>query len=174
MKRILVGLFVIILASTMVSGNNISTNNVKAATKADKAIKNAKKNYKTIRKNLRKYKKIHSSSGCTDYWQKKVVRLTIIKPKKDEILAIKGTTCEYYYASNQKLVFAYAYKKVKGKRKEYRAYYMGNKCYRYIGPDKKVHTYAKGKNTDKVPEMARLLYSKGYHNLHLLGIDDAL
>lgn len=172
MKRILIGLFAIILSCTVIMGNNVCIKNVQASAKSDKAIKNAKKNYKTIRKNLRKYKKIHSSSGCTDYWQKNTVRLTIVKPKKDEVLAIKGTTCEYYYASNQKLVFAYAYKKVKGKRKEYRAYYMGNKCYRYIGPDKKVHTYAKGKSPEKAPNMASRLYSKGYHNLHLLGIDD--
>lgn len=172
MKKILIGLFVIILSGTVIMGNNVCIKNVQASVKSDKAIKNAKKNYKNIRKNLRKYKKVHSSSGCTDYWQKKTVRLTIVKPKKDEVLAIKGTTCEYYYAFNQKLVFAYAYKKVKGKRKEYRAYYMGNKCYRYIGSDKKVHTYAKGKSTDKAPKMASLLYSTGYRNLHLLGIDD--
>ena len=35
---------------------------------------------------------------------------------------------------------------IRRKVKEYRAYYMGGKCYRYIGPDKKVHTYGTGKN----------------------------
>lgn len=172
MKKFLVSLFAIILASTAITGNYIDIKNVQASVKSDKAIKNAKRNYVTIRRNLRKYKKIHSSSGCTDYWQKKTVRLSIVKPKKDEVLAIKGTTCEYYYDSNQKLVFAYAYKKVKGKKKEYRAYYMGNKCYRYIGSDKKVHTYPKGKKSDNTPNMARLLFATGYRNLHLLGIDN--
>lgn len=171
MKKIIISLLVVIMSSTIITGSMICERNVQASTKSNKAIKNAKKTYYTTRKNLKKYKKIQSNDACTDYWQKKIVRLTIVKPKKDEILAIKGTTCEYYYASNQKLVFAYAYKKVKGKRKEYRVYYMGKKCYRYIGPDKKVHTYGKGKDPYNVSKMAALLYGKGYQNLHLLGIN---
>lgn len=167
MKKILTRLFAVILACVIVTENNIPTQNVQAASKATKAIKHAQNTYYTTRKNLKKYKKV-VSSGCTDYSYKNKIRLTIVRPKKDEILVIKGMTCEYYYDSNQKLVFAYAYKKVKGKRKEYRAYFSGRKCYRYIGPDKKVHTYKNGKNPKKASSMAGKLYDKGTYNLHFV------
>lgn len=168
MKKIIAGLFTIILTCTMITGNNIPIRNVQAASKATKVIKHAKNTYYTTRRNLKKYKKIRNS-GCVDYWKKRNLRLTIVKPKKGEILTIKGTTCEYYYDSKQELVFAFAYKKVRGKVKEYRAYYSKGKCYRYIGPNKKAHTYKKGRDPEKVSKLVRALYNKGTHNLDLAG-----
>ena len=89
-----------------------------------------------------------------------------IKPDKRDFLSIKNTVCEYYY-SKSKLVFAFAYQKKGRKVKEYRAYYMGGKCYRYIGPDKKVHTYGSGKSYGRMSGMAKKLYQKGNHNIQL-------
>lgn len=43
MKKILIGLFVIILSGTVIMGNNVCIKNVQASVKSDKAIKNAKK-----------------------------------------------------------------------------------------------------------------------------------
>lgn len=89
-----------------------------------------------------------------------------IKPDKRDFLSIKNTVCEYYY-SKSKLVFAFAYQKKGRKVKEYRAYYMGGKCYRYIGPNKKVHTYGSGKSYERMSGMAKKLYYKGRRNIEL-------
>lgn len=143
-----------------------TTIEAEASAKSDKAVKQARKCYYTTQRNLKKYKRIRSS-GCTDYWNKKHLALSVIKPAKDNFLAISGTTCEYYY-SGRKLSFAFAYQKKGRKVKEYRAYYMGGKCYRYIGPDKKVHTYGAGKTESRMPKMAQQLYFKGTYNLHFV------
>ena len=45
---------------------------------------------------------------------------------------------------------------------------MGSKCYRYIGPDKKVHTYGSGKKQNRMPKMAKQLYFKGTYDLHFV------
>ena len=45
---------------------------------------------------------------------------------------------------------------------------MGGKCYRYIGPDKKVHTYGSGKKQNRMPKMAKQLYFKETYNLHFV------
>ena len=101
-----------------------------------------------------------------DYYDKgNHLKLTIVRPGKD-ILSIKNTVCEYYY-SKSKLVFAFAYQKKGRKVKEYRAYYMGGKCYRYIGLDKKVHTYGSGKSYERMSGMAKKLYYKGRRNIEL-------
>lgn len=137
-----------------------------ASAKSDKAVKNARKSYYSTRKNLRRYKKVRNGSHSTDYWSKNKLVFSEIKPDKWDFLSIKNTVCEYYY-SNSKLVFAFAYQKKGRKVKEYRAYYMGGKCYRYIGPDKKVHTYGLGKNYDHMSGMAKKLYYKGMRNIQL-------
>lgn len=61
MKKILTRLFAIILAYTILMGNNIPMQNVQAASKATKAIKHAKNTYYTTRKNLKKYRKVVSN-----------------------------------------------------------------------------------------------------------------
>ncbi|MFR5082533.1 MAG: hypothetical protein ACLTEE_07975 [Anaerobutyricum hallii] len=81
-----------------------------------------------------------------DYSNKKHLALSVIKPsRRTTSLLFQELPVEYYY-SGRKLSFAFAYQKKGRKAKEYRAYYMGGKCYRYIYPDKKVHTYGSGKD----------------------------
>lgn len=75
-------------------------------------------------------------------------------------------SCEYYYNTKQQIVFAYAYKKVNGKTKEYRAYYGSDgKLYRYIGPDGKVKDFKKGVDSSKI-KMAQKLQSGGMYIFH--------
>lgn len=137
-----------------------------ASAKSDKAVKNARKCYYSTRKNLRRYKKVRNGRNSTDYWSKNKLVFSEIKPDKRDFLSIKNTVCEYYY-SKSKLVFAFAYQKKGRKVKEYRAYYMGGKCYRYIGSDKKVHTYGLGKSYERMSGMAKKLYYKGRRNIEL-------
>ena len=171
-KKIAKTTAILLLAILFASSPTISpitsktTIEAEASAKSDKAVKQARKYYYTTRRNLKKYKRISNGSGCTDYWNKKHLALSVIKPAKDNFLAISGTTCEYYY-SGRKLSFAFAYQKKGRKVKEYRAYYMGGKCYRYIGPDKKVHTYGSGKSYGRMSGMAKKLYQKGNHNIQL-------
>ena len=143
-----------------------TTIEAEASAKSDKAVKNARKCYYSTRKNLRRYKKVRNGSTSTDYWSKNKLVFSEIKPKKWDFLSIKNTVCEYYY-SKSKLVFAFAYQKKGRKVKEYRAYYMGGKCYRYIGPNKKVHTYGSGKSYERISGMAKKLYYKGRRNIEL-------
>lgn len=143
-----------------------TTIEAEASAKSDKAVKNARKCYYSTRKNLRRYKKVRNGRNSTDYWSKNKLVFSEIKPDKWDFLSIKNTVCEYYY-SKSKLVFAFAYQKKGRKVKEYRAYYMGGKCYRYIGPDKKVHTYGSGKSYERMSGMAKKLYYKGRRNIEL-------
>ena len=143
-----------------------TTIEAEASAKSDKAVKNARKCYYSTRKNLRRYKKVRNGSTSTDYWSKNKLVFSEIKPKKWDFLSIKNTVCEYYY-SKSKLVFAFAYQKKGRKVKEYRAYYMSGKCYRYIGPNKKVHTYGSGKSYERMSGMAKKLYYKGRRNIEL-------
>lgn len=172
-KKIVKTTAILLLAFIFASSPVISpivpkaTIEAEASAKSDKAVKIARKCYYTTQKNLKKYKRINSGSGCTDYWNKKHLALSVIKPVKRDILSIPGTVCEYYY-SGKKLSFAFAYQKKGRKVKEYRAYYMGGKCYRYIGPDKKVHTYGSGKDYDHMSGMVKKLYHKGTYNLHFV------
>ena len=143
-----------------------TTIEAEASAKSDKAVKNARKCYYSTRKNLRRYKKVRNGSTSTDYWSKNKLVFSEIKPDKRDFLSIKNTVCEYYY-SKRKLVFAFAYRKKGRKVKEYRAYYMGGKCYRYIGSDKKVHTYGSGKSYERMSGMPKKLYYKGRRNIEL-------
>ena len=166
LKKSIVCFFVMFMVSATVSSFS-QPMQVEASAKSDKAVKQAKKCYYTTQKNLRRYKRINNGSGCIDYWNGNHLALSVIKPAKGNFLAISGTVCEYYY-SGRSLSFAFAYQKSGRKVKEYRAYYMGGKCYRYIGPDKKVHTYGSGKKQNSMPKMAKQLYFKGTYNLHFV------
>lgn len=172
MKKVLKKAVICFFAMLMISATAssfVEPIQVEASVKSNKAVREARKYYYATQKNLKRYKKINSSSGCMDYYDKgNHLKLTIVRPGKD-ILSMKNTVCEYYYNSKQRLVFAFAYTKTKGRLKEYRVYYMGQRCYRYIGPDKKVHTYGKGKSPYNMSGMPKKLYHNGYMNLHYLG-----
>ena len=74
---------------------------------------------------------------------------------------IKGYTSEFYFDSKGGgLVFAFAYKKTSKGVKEFRAYYEGNKLYRYIDSNGKTVDYKKGKDISNVDNMAGTLYEK--------------
>lgn len=171
-KKVMKTTAILLLAILFASSPAISpitsktTIEAEASAKSDKAVKNARKCYYSTRKNLRRYKKVRNGSTSTDYWSKNKLVFSEIKPDKRDFLSIKNTVCEYYY-SKSKLVFAFAYQKKGRKVKEYRAYYMGGKCYRYIGPDKKVHTYSSGKSYGRMSGMAKKLYYKGRRNIEL-------
>lgn len=174
LKKTIVFMLALLTLCSVPSGVRFGgTVDVSAASKADKVIKAARNSYYSTEKNLKKYKKVKSSTSCTDYYDNKnKLRLTVVKANINDPLSMKNITCEYYYNSKQKLVFAFAYKKSVRKVKEYRAYYSASdgKCYRYIGPNKKVKTYEKGKYGN-MPKMAWELRSKGNLNLHYLGIN---
>ena len=171
-KKVMKTTAILLLALIFAGSPSISpitskiTIEAEASAKSNKAVKNARKCYYSTRKNLRRYKKVRNGSTSTDYWSKNKLVFSEIKPDKWDFLSIKNTVCEYYY-SKSKLVFAFAYQKKGRKVKEYRAYYMGGKCYRYIGPNKKVHTYGSGKSYERMSGMAKKLYYKGRRNIEL-------
>ena len=89
-----------------------------------------------------------------------MLRKTVMSAKEDAPDSVKGYTCEYYYDSKQKTCFIFAYKKIKGKVKEYRAYYGADgKLYRYIGPSGKIKDYKKGKDLTDSSKLASRLYN---------------
>lgn len=160
-----ISLFLLMMIVTLVPVSNVN-----AASKASKVVKKARAIYKDVNKKIRKKKmKIVKSGGCTDYYENNIIRMTrcletsnAVSPKKCKV--------EFYYDRNYHPVFVFAWKKVKGKVKEYRAYFWKDrKCYRYIGPNKKVHTYKKGRS-HKMPSMAAAMLLEAQMNLHYLGI----
>lgn len=160
-----VRLFLLLVVLTL-----IPVSNAHAASKARKVVKKARAIYKDVNKKIKKKKmKKVKSGGCTDYYEKNTIRMTkcletsnAVSPKKCKV--------EFYYDKHYHPIFVFAWKKVKGKVKEYRAYFWKDrKCYRYIGPDKKVHTYKKGKDNN-MPSMAADMLLKAQMNLHYLGI----
>lgn len=101
-----------------------------------------------------------------EYMIKGKIRKTLIYPGHGG-MEVKGYTVEYYYDNKERLVFAFAYKKVNGKMKEYRAYYSANgKCYRTINSKGKKKDYKKGKDPNvNVDTLYSILYSKGMWNI---------
>ncbi|MGN1167441.1 MAG: Ig-like domain-containing protein [Lachnospiraceae bacterium] len=138
------------------------------ATKADKVIANSRAYYYGTNKKIKDgtYKNCGIDGVYKEYLgSNQKIRLTIMYPGNGD-MDINHYTVEYYYDKNEKLVFAYAYKKVNGKLKDYRAYYgTDGKCYRYIESDGTVKTYKNGKNLDECNEMVQLLYNKGSWNI---------
>lgn len=138
------------------------------ATKADKVIANSRAYYYDTTGKIEDgtYKNCGVDGVYKEYLgSNQKIRLTIMYPENGD-MDIKHYTVEYYYDKNEKLVFAYAYKKVNGKLKDYRAYYgTDGKCYRYIDNDGTVITYKNGKNPDSCNEMVQLLYCKGSWNI---------
>ena len=167
MKKVVNSIMIVVLLITMV-GYPSALVDAKSS-KHDKVIENAKKNYYGTNEKIKKgiYKNSGVKGSYKEYVEKNgAIRKTLIYPENGD-MDVKGYTVEYYYNKNMRLVFAYAYKKVKGKMREYRAYYGKNgKLYRYINAKGKVRDYKKGKkmpgNLDSMPE---LLYSKGTWNI---------
>jgi len=161
--------FIMIIA-LLVGGIGYPTTSIVAkSSKLTKVVEDARKNYYGTNKKIKK--KIYKNSGVKgiykEYMDKNgVIRKTLMYPGNGD-MDVKGYTVEYYYNSNKKLVFAFAYKKVKGKKREYRAYYgTDGKLYRSIDTKGKVKNYKKGKEMQgNDNSMSAMLYSKGVWNI---------
>lgn len=147
----------------------IPVSNVNAASKATKVVKKARSIYTDTNKKIKKMKKI-KSGACTDYYEKNIIRMTRCLSTTDFVSPNKCKV-EFYYDKNYHPIFVFAWKKVNGRVREYRAYFGTNrKCYRYINASRKVYTYKNGKNSNKMPSMASQMLLKAQMNLHYLGI----
>lgn len=134
-----------------------------ASNKVNTVVENARDNYYTTNNKIsnKKYK-VTTVKGKYKYWKDgngKIRKIVVYPQYKD--MAVNKCTAEYYFNSNQKLVFAFAYKKVNGKTSEYRCYYgTDKKCYRYINPSGKIYNYKNGKATTGTT-IKDNLYKKG-------------
>lgn len=135
----------------------------------DNVVQQAKDIYYGINGDIDNYKKVSTEGVCTDYYDKTDnIRKTVMSPDGDAADTVKGYTVEFYYDSDQNTSFIFAYKKVKGKVKEYRAYYGANeKLYRYIDPSGKVKDYKEGKELDDSSELVTQLYNASRSHLSL-------
>lgn len=146
------------------------SNNVVANAKSVNSVVNhSRKVYYNVNKHLNSYKKNQIKGEYTEYWKKKKLKKAITYPTSVSDAYVKKYIVEYYYDSENHLVFAYAYRKAKGKMQEYRAYYgTDSKLYRYIDTSGKIHDYSEGKNIKSFSNSLRyVLYKKGayYWNL---------
>ena len=149
----------------------ILASNASAASKATKVVKNAKSIYKDVNRKIKKKKMKKIKNGdCTDYYEKNTIRMTRCLSTSD-LVSPNNCKVEFYYDKNHHPIFVFAWKKVNGKVKEYRAYFGTNrKCYRYIASDGIVYTFKNGKSRDKMPSMAYQMFTKAQMNLHYLNI----
>jgi len=149
----------------------IFTPSAKAASKVTTTVKNARTLYYGVQKKKKKLKTI-TSDGCRDYYQGKWLRMTYVF-KTSDLCSPNKCRAEFYYDKKLRPIFVFAWKKVNGKKKEYRSYYGTNgRCYRYIGPDHKVHNYKNGRTREKMSSMQSTMMLKAYMNLHYLGYID--
>ena len=130
--------------------------------KLNKVIKHCRDVYYGVNKSLKKYKKYSSKGNYTEYWNgNRIVKAITYAGNFEDDVHIKGYTSEFYFDSKGGgLVFAFAYKKTSKGVKEFRAYYEGNKLYRYIDSNGKTVDYKKGKDISNVDNMAGTLYEK--------------
>lgn len=158
----------LLLVAVLLAGVIFSTaNDVEAKSKVEKVVETARKNYYGTNEKIKDgsikcYGSTDTYKGYSDKNGK--IRKIIVYASDDG--SVNGCTSEFYFNKKEKLVFAFAYKKVKGKTKEYRAYYSSSngKLYRYIKPSGKIKDYKKG--TENMPEMAGALLSRAQIELH--------
>lgn len=172
-KYIVWMLFMAIVCSATI-GNVQRTSS--ASTKVTKAVNYARKVYYGTNKKVKKYTKNSMKGSYKEYWNKKKLVKAITYSTKSSSYAMRGYTIEYYYDNHERLIFAYAYRKVKGKLQELRAYYAPDrKMYRYIDAKGRIWNYSQGRNwrySEK--DMRDILFSKGeyYSALAHEGIDN--
>ena len=159
-QKILLVICAVTIAISTVLGSGVTEVQAKQS-KVDKVVKHARAVYYGTNEKLKEYKISGMKSINTDYCDKNgILRKTVMSAKEDAPDSVKGYTCEYYYDSKQNTCFIFAYKKVKGKVKEYRAYYGADgKLYRYIGPSGKIKDYKKGKDLTDSSKLASRLYN---------------
>lgn len=151
----------------MTAGNTKSAS--AASAKVTKAVSYARKVYYSTNKKLKKYTKGAIQGSYKEWWNKKKLVKAITYPNTSSGYAIKGYTVEYYYNDHEKLVFAYAYRKKKGKLQEFRAYYAPDgKIYRFVDAKRKIWNYNYGKILgDNLNDIRDLLYHKGTYYVAL-------
>ena len=159
-QKILLVICAVTIAISTVLGSGVTEVQAKQ-NKVDKVVKHARAVYYGTNEKLKEYKISGMKGINTDYCDKNgILRKTVMSAKEDAPDSVKGYTCEYYYDSKQNTCFIFAYKKVKGKVKEYRAYYGADgKLYRYIGPSGKIKDYKKGKDLTDSSKLASRLYN---------------
>ena len=159
-QKILLVICAVTIAISTVLGSGVTEVQAKQS-KVDKVVKHARAVYYGTNEKLKEYKIFGMKGINTDYCDKNgILRKTVMSAKEDAPDSVKGYTCEYYYDSKQNTCFIFAYKKVKGKVKEYRAYYGADgKLYRYIGPSGKIKDYKKGKDLTDSSKLASRLYN---------------
>lgn len=145
---------------------------VVADTSVKAVVKHSRNVYYDTNKKLKSYYQNRVEGEYMDFYdtKSKVLRKAITYPTSTADGYIKKYTAEYYYDSDQKLVFAFAYRKVKGKVKEYRAYYgQDGRLYRYINANGKITDYKKGKKVSETTssDLRYELYRYGTYYLHL-------
>lgn len=133
-------------------------------------VQHARDIYYGTNKKLKSYSVSKADKEYIDYYDNKnnILRKAITYPTSKSDGYIKGYTAEYYYDDEQKLVFAFAYKKIKGKAREYRAYYgTDGKLYRYIDASGRISDYNNGMIISSSSKLKYELYHKGTLYLHL-------
>ncbi|MCR5737311.1 MAG: hypothetical protein K6G64_06655 [Eubacterium sp.] len=151
------------------------TNDVQAKTSVNKVVKYARKVYYGTNQSIarKKLKKVQDNNVESYFDKQGHLRKSIIPKGSTDPASIKGYTVEYYYSKDMRLVFAFAYKNVRGKTYEHRAYYGKNgKLYRYISANKKIKNYKKGHNpySAKDSSIIKKMYLNGTMNLHWYGL----
>lgn len=125
-------------------------------------IKHAREIYYGVNEKLKKYKKNSEKGNYTEYWNGDNLVKAVTYPGNVGDIYIKGYTSEFYYDSNHRLVFSFAYKKTSKGVKEFRAYYgKDGKLYRYIDSNGKIVDYKKGKSISKANSLAKRLFNAG-------------
>lgn len=137
----------------------------------ESVVKHSRDIYYSVNRKLKSYTVNKYPKEYTDYRDMKnnLLRKAITYPTANTDAYLKKYTAEYYYDKNRKLVFAFAYKKVKGKTREYRAYYgTDGKLYRFIDANGKITDYKKGKAINySSNDLRYLLYRKGVYYIGL-------
>ena len=165
MKKKIIIVHILLIISLLI---NMAPYKKVDAKSVDYVVKYSRKIYYGTNSKLKSFKVNQIKGSYKEYWDKKVLYKVITYPDSMNDVNIKNYTVEYYYDKNQKLVFAFAYRKVKGKLKEYRAYYgTDGKLYRYIGANGKIKDYKKGQKIRYIHSLRYEMYLKGTYYLHL-------
>lgn len=167
-QRALLLCFFCIIGMLILSAHS-DAKSMKHAKTVNAVVKYSRKIYYGTNRNLKKCRKECIKGEYTDYWKNNKLVKAITYPTSTSDSYVKKYTVEYYYDKNHHLVFAFAYKKTRGKIKEYRAYYgTDGKLYRYIDATGKVYSYKGGKKIKYSSKSLKyLLYNKGSYYLAL-------
>lgn len=146
------------------------------AKSVDTVVKYSRNVYYKTNKKIKSYTVNKIEKLYEEYWNtknKKLKKLITYPSKYGGDVYFENYTVEYYYDQNQKLVFAFAYRRKKGRIQEYRAYYGSDgKIYRFINSSGNITNFKKGKKISyESTDLKDRLYRNGTYYLHLCGDD---